>query len=154
MFQTFFARKVNDKIEPFRESDLSIEGSNSRVQEFLKLVQISQKDIENLRKIDDLMEEHAANIAERHYEMIMRIPEIKNIFEKHTYYERYTQAIIKYYKQLTKPQLNDEYIEYRKKIGKIHSRIRLTDEWLTATICRYARYYDPDGSGSPICRTQ
>lgn len=58
------------------------------------------------------METHAAAIADRHYQMIMDIPHIKEIFNTYSEYERYTTLITKYYKQLTKPALNEEYIQY------------------------------------------
>src|SRR5690554_181348 len=99
-------------------ANVNIKGTNTG--ELLKLIQLSETDLHSLRKIDTLMEEHAPIIAERHYNMIMNIPEIKKIFEKHSNKERYTTAIIKYYKQLTKPVLNEQYIQYRKKIGQIH----------------------------------
>ncbi|WP_188207274.1 globin-coupled sensor protein [Alkalibacillus aidingensis] len=76
-------------------------------------------------------------------EMIMDIPTIKDIFHKYSNKERYTTAIIKYYKQLTKPTLDEEYIEYRKKIGQIHNKIHLTDEWFIGSYTRVYEYIIP-----------
>lgn len=60
--------------------------------------------------IDDIMEEHAHTIANRHYCMIMDIPKIKDIFNTYTMYERYVTAITNYFKQLTKPKLDENYM--------------------------------------------
>src|SRR5690625_6775522 len=89
------------------------------------------------------MEEHAPHIAERHYNMIMDMPEIKKIFDSFTSYNRYVPAITNYYKQLTKPKLDNEYIQYRKKVGKIHSSIHLTEEWFIGSYIRVYEYLIP-----------
>ena len=74
-------------------SDLQVASKNPKVSEFLKLTQLTKKDLESLRKIDGIMDEHAETIANRHYDMIMEIPEIKNIFVQYSVKERYTKAI-------------------------------------------------------------
>lgn len=129
-------------IPTFTASDLN-NSLSEHIQEIIKLVQLSKKDLDHLHLIDDIMEEHAQEIAERHYEMIMDIPELKQLFDQFTTYDRYVPAIVHYYKQLTKPQLNDQYIESRKKIGKIHSHIRLTEEWFIGSYTRIYEYLIP-----------
>lgn len=51
----------------------------SKVSQFLKLNQLTKKDLESVKKIDGIMDEHAEKIANHHYDMIMEIPAIKNI---------------------------------------------------------------------------
>ncbi|WP_342507972.1 globin-coupled sensor protein [Sporosarcina sp. FSL K6-2383] len=130
-------------LAPIQESDIHIKAANPKIRELLKLTQLTQQDLVSLKKIDDIMEEHALTIADRHYDMIMNIPEIKEIFVQHSVKERYTAAIQKYYKQLTKPTLDDAYIDYRKLIGQIHSRIHLTDEWYIGSYIRVYEYLLP-----------
>lgn len=134
--------KVKDHIQSLEKSNISI-NKNRIISEWLNLCQLSQKDLEALAKIDHLMEEHAPIMADRHYQMIMAIPDIKDIFDRHSNYERYTKAITKYFQQLTKPKLDDTYIQYRKKIGMIHSRIHLTDEWFIGSYTRVYEYLIP-----------
>lgn len=125
------------------KSDIPVTSTNSKVPELLKLTQMTSKDLQNLKKIDDVMEEHAGEIAERHYDMIMNIREIKDIFVQHSTKERYTAAIEKYFVQLTKPTFNDAYIEYRTIIGEVHSRIGLHDEWYIGSYIRVYEYLLP-----------
>src|SRR5699024_7285604 len=131
------------QIPSFSATDLPLHKIPEEIHEIIKLVQLSKRDIEALHLIANLMEEHAPTIAERHYEMIMDIPEIKQIFEEFTTYDRYVPAITNYYKQLTKPQLDHTYIEYRKKIGAIHSHIQLTEEWYIGSYIRVYEYLVP-----------
>lgn len=58
----------------------------------------------------------------------MDIPEIKHVFNQYISYETYSSALIAYYKQLSKPIINKEYVHYRRKIGNIHSQIQLSEE--------------------------
>src|SRR5690625_4594020 len=136
-------RKRRIEIPSFTESTLLTNDLPAHIHDIIKLVQLSQEDLDALQLIDDIIEKHAPAIAERHYQMIMDIPEIKNIFETFTTYERYTTAITHYYKQLTKPHLDNEYIQYRKKVGKIHSSIQLTEEWFIGSYMRVYEYLIP-----------
>jgi len=131
------------QIPTFTKTDLVLENLPKNVHDIVNLVQLTTKDIEHLRLIDDLMEEHVETIAERNYEMVMDIPEVKEIFNEFTTYDRYVPAIINYFKQLTNPKLDDEYILYRKKIGAIHSRIKLTEEWYIGSYMRVYEFLMP-----------
>ncbi|TXL64374.1 hypothetical protein FHP05_08580 [Cerasibacillus terrae] len=134
--------KPEQYIDSFKSVDFSIDSMDS-ISDLLQLCQLTKKDLEALLKIDDIMEEHAAIIADRHYEMIMSISGIKDIFNQHTDYKTYTTIITAYFKQLTKPTINKEYIDYRKKIGQVHSRIHLTDEWYIGSYVRVYEYLLP-----------
>src|SRR5690625_5169742 len=136
-------RKKRINIPSFSSTDLPLDEIPETIHDIIKLVQLTNKDIEALELIDDLMEDHAPIIAERHYEMIMDLPEIKEIFDTFTTYDRYVPAITNYFKQLTKPQLNEEYVSYRKKIGAIHSKIQLTEEWFIGSYMRVYEYLVP-----------
>src|SRR5699024_7861112 len=105
--------------------------------------QLTNQDLEHLTLIDDLMEEHAETIAKRHYAAVMEIPEIRGLFEKYTTYDRQIMVISRYYKQITKGVVNQAYIDYRKKIGEIHSRIQLTEEWYIGAYMRAYEYLLP-----------
>lgn len=129
-------------IPDFSDSNV-FHGANGNIADVLQLVQLTTTDLDILQSIDDIMEEHAESLAYRHYQMLMELPETKEIFNQFTTYERYTTAITAYFKQLTKPVINDSYIQYRKKIGQIHSRIQLTEEWYLGSYVRVYEYLVP-----------
>jgi methyl-accepting chemotaxis protein len=134
---------VLEKIQPFRESDIEIQDMGQHMQQILKLIQLTQKEKTILQKISPLLKEHAPEMAKRHFDMIMELPQIKSIFEANSNFERYTTAIIKYYNQLPNTKIDKDYVEYRKKIGQIHSRIHLTDEWFIGSYIRVYEYLLP-----------
>ncbi|TRM10304.1 methyl-accepting chemotaxis protein [Lentibacillus cibarius] len=141
MMQTLFGKK--EKIPELGDQTYTIEGESARINELSKLLQITDGDFQNLRKIDPIMEEHAYEMAKRHYEMIMKIPEIQQIFNDNSNFERYTAAITAYFKELSKPKFTKDYVEYRKKIGRVHSRIGLYDEWYVGSYIRVYEYIIP-----------
>ena len=133
----------NEIIPQLHDDTYTIKEVNHRINEFSKLIQLTSRDFENVKKIDSIMEEHSFEIAKRHYEMIMMIPEIKQIFNENSLRDRYTAAIGEYFKQLTKPKLSKEYVAYRKRIGRVHSRIKLVDEWYIGSYLRVYEYLLP-----------
>lgn len=135
------ARRVS--IPNMNESNLVSGQIPAYLQSIVKLVQLTDKDVERLRHIDDMMDQHAITIAERHYEMLMQIPEMKTIFNRHTTYDRYVPAITKYFRELTKPSLDEAYMEQRKKIGAIHSEVQLSEEWFIGSYMRVYEYLVP-----------
>lgn len=130
-------------IPPLTKTMLASDSLPETVHDIVNWVQLTTKDIEHLRLIDNLMNEHVETIAERHYEMIMDIEEVKHIFNEYTTYDRYMPAIINYFKQLTNPKLDDEFIQSRKRIGVIHSKIKLTEEWYIGSYMRLYEYLIP-----------
>lgn len=136
-------KKKKVRIPSFTNDDLPLDSLPENVHDITKLVQLTVEDIEHLRLIDDIMEAHVETIADRHYQMVMDIPEIKKIFNTYTTYERYVPAIIHYFRQLTKPELSEQYIENRMNIGKIHSQIQLTEEWFIGSYMRVFEYLVP-----------
>lgn len=132
-----------ETIPELRNEAYAIEEVSNRINELLKLIQLTDQDFENVKQIDSIMEEHAKKIANRHFAMIMKIPEIKQIMDDNSNFERYTAAISVYFKELTKPKLTKDYVAYRKKIGRVHSRIGLTDEWYIGSYMRVYEYLLP-----------
>jgi len=139
----FTFRNKNTTIPNLTNDTLSFSQIDTYIKDIMNLVQLTENDIEHLHLIDKIMEEHAATIAERHYEIIMSVTDMKEIFNTFTTYDRYVPAIINYYKQLTKPNINRSYLESRVNIGRIHSRIQLTEEWFIGSYTRVTEYLTP-----------
>jgi len=132
-----------ESIPELHDDTYIIEDVNNRINELLKLLQITDQDFENVKKIDSIMEEHAFEMAKRHYDMVMKIPEIQQIMSENSNFDRYTKAITAYFKELSRPKFSKDYVEYRKKIGRVHSRIGLYDEWYVGSYIRVYEYLLP-----------
>src|SRR5699024_2987987 len=107
------------------ESVYQIEGASEQINQFLVWLQMTEKDLENVRLTENTFLEYIDPLAERHYEMILMIPELKIIMEEHSYYERYISLVKQYFSDLPKASLTKEHVSQLKKIGKVHSKIGL-----------------------------
>src|SRR5690625_6270973 len=85
------ARRVS--IPNMNESNLVSGQIPAYLQSIVKLVQLTDKDVERLRNIDDIMNQHAITIDEHHYEILMQIPVMKKIVNRYTSYDRFVIAL-------------------------------------------------------------
>lgn len=128
---------------PITRTNISFANIDSQLEDIFHLVQLTKEDIDHLQFIDDLINEHAEEIAKRHYNMIMELPQVKEIFHEYTKFDRYVPVFTNYLKQMARPTFDESFIRYRIKIGKIHSNIRLTDEWFIGSYMRVYEYLTP-----------
>lgn len=127
-------------LDAIKESDIQ---STERLNQKLKFLQLTKKDLEHLRKLEDIIEKHAAEITQRHYEMILEFPALKNIIDTHSTVERLSGTFIAYLKTIPKAHINIEYIQHRRKIGQAHSRIKMPQEWFIGSFTRVYEYLLP-----------
>lgn len=139
----FLKRRTNVSIAPLQQSDISIMNVDPQIKDIIHLVQLTDEDIKYIQYINHLIADHASEIAKRHYEMILQIADVKEIFDRYTVYDRYVPAFINYLNQISRPKIDAQYIAYRKKIGEIHSDISLSDEWFIGSYTRVYEYLTP-----------
>lgn len=134
----FLKRRTNVSVAPLQRTNV-----DPQVKDIIHLVQLSDEDLQYIQHIEHIINEHAAEIAKRHYEMILQLDDVKEIFDRYTTYDRYVPAFTNYLKQIARPQIDAQYIAYRKKIGEIHSDISLSDEWFIGSYTRVYEYLTP-----------
>lgn len=135
MFRTRH-KAYSQLVKPLSASDLS---SVPALEQKLHYLQIKQADINNLRKLTELMDRLAKPITERNYDMLFQIPEMLQIIKDHSTRERLTVTFIEYMKSIPRIELNEEYVTSRKRIGFIHNRVKLPPEWFLGA---YTRVYE------------
>lgn len=140
----FFARIspdfVQKQVQPFRENELE---STQRLNQKLKFLQISQDDLHHLRKLEGIFDTYAEAITLRHYEMIQEFVDLKAIIQGHSTVERLSRTFVSYLKSIPRVSINVEYIQSRRRIGQIHSRIQLSSEWFVGSFIRIYEYLFP-----------
>lgn len=139
----FLRRRTKVNIAPLQRTNISIANVDSQIQDIIHLVQLTDEDIQYIQLIGHIINEHAEEIAKRHYEMILELDDVKEIFDRYTTYDRYVPAFTNYLKQIARPQIDAQYVAYRKKIGEIHSDISLSDEWFIGSYTRVYEYLTP-----------
>lgn len=131
---------VSERVKSIQENEIQ---STKRLNQKLMFLQISHTDLENLKKLQEIIDRHAADITRRHYEILAQLPDLRRIIEEHSTVERLSKTFVQYIKSIPNVSITTDYIQSRRKIGQMHSRIGLSPEWFAGSFIRIYEYLTP-----------
>ena len=111
---------MNDKL-----TVISPKGSVSRLATLLELYSISDDDTEKIHSYGDIVVPKLDDFVSLFYDWLRKQPEFEEFFpdeETLVYVQKMSRG---YWEEFFRPELNDDYIEKRQKIGETHARIGL-----------------------------
>ena len=141
MVAIFFRKKVD--VTESRPTNLTVQETEFLTTDLINHLQLRESDLELIASIKDIILNESKNIANRHYELIMKASETKDIFENNTVYERWINVFTSYLNELARAKLDSTYINKLKKVGEVHSRIKLTEDWFIASFMRVFEHLTP-----------
>lgn len=138
----FFTKKFNveKKVRPFTDSDIQ---STERMKQKLSYLQLNNGDLENIKKVDYIIDKFSEDITTRHYEMVEKYANLQGIVDQYSTKQRLSKTFVQYLKSIPRSKIDQEFIAGRVKIGDIHSKIRLTPEFYTGSYIRVYEYLIP-----------
>lgn len=138
----FFSKKLNieDKVSSFTNTDIE---STERMRNKLTYLQLNQRDLDNVKKLEQMIDKHCEDITTRHYNVIGEFANLQNIIDQFSTKQKLSNTFNQYLKSIPRVEINQEYIMSRVKIGDIHSKIRLTPEYYTGSYIRLYEYLIP-----------
>lgn len=98
---------------------------------------ITEEDLTILNEHEALFNEVADEVVDRLYKKILSVPELRELIEKHSTLERLVQTQKQYFLSMTAGKLDENYINNRLHVGRVHSLIGLTSEWYLGTYMVY-----------------
>lgn len=110
------------------------------VKTYLEISGVTEKDLQAVVKHRGFFEEIVDDIVDRFYEQIFAVPRIRDKFNEFGNLERNKRMQRMYFLTLSDGKIDDEYVELRHRIGKVHARIGLAPEDFTA----FYRFYLAD----------
>jgi len=111
---------MNDKL-----TVISHKGSVSRLATLLELYSISDDDTEKIHSYGDIVVPKLDDFVSLFYDWLRKQPEFEEFFpdeETLVYVQKMSRG---YWEEFFRPELNDDYLEKRHKIGETHARIGL-----------------------------
>lgn len=138
----FFNRK-KVSVHETKPTDLSIQETEHLTIDLIQHLQLNNSDLEHISLIKDIIIEQAENIANRHYELIMEAKETKEIFTSNTEYKRWIHIFTNYLKEMSRATIDSTHINQLKKVGEVHSQIKLTEDWFIASFMRIYEHLTP-----------
>lgn len=95
----------------------------------LKFVRLSEQDLINLVKMKPFMEKHVEEIVKVFYDRLQEMPNLLRIINQYSTIDKLTQTLIRYLLDMVSENIDENYVNGRKRIGNVHNRIGLLPEW-------------------------
>ncbi|WP_074952620.1 methyl-accepting chemotaxis protein [Alicyclobacillus macrosporangiidus] len=127
--------------EPISPTDVPV---RDEMAEKLMYLQIFLRDLGLRHEIAAMIAPYLEQIAKRHYDVLELYPHLQQIIDGHSRRDRLEKTFVRYFRDLFLTDLTTaEFYEWRKKIGKRHSRIRVTSEWYAGSYVRLFEFLIP-----------
>jgi len=138
-----FKRKAVEEQLPQSLNDWShhpvtIEVQDPAIQQKLAMIGINEETLQIMKAQKQLFEANADKVVEQFYIKVSSIPHLMGIINQHSTIERLKVTQKMYFLSLADGRIDDQYIQNRRKVGRVHDRIRLDSEWFFGA---YQIYY-------------
>ena len=95
----------------------------------LNFVHLTERDLLNLANMKPIMEKNVEEIVKAFYDKLQQMPNLLGIINQYSTIERLTQTLIRYLLDMVSENIDESYVNGRKRIGQVHNRIGLSPEW-------------------------
>ncbi|OIJ08303.1 hypothetical protein BKP35_17750 [Anaerobacillus arseniciselenatis] len=131
-FLTF--KKANDKPKGFElkvddHFKSKIDTENNDIIKQLEIIDLSLEDLKLIKSLQPLIKEHQKDLVETFYSTILKADNLKTIIEQHSSVDRLRQTLEKHILEMFNGIINQEFIEKRTNVAKVHYRIGLEPKW-------------------------
>lgn len=106
----------------------------STYRKWLEFLQITEADLRLLHEARPLAEVVSDEVARRFYSQMARHDGMMKIVATHSNIDRLSVTLGRYFLSLFEGRIDDEYFEYRQKVGRIHYQIGVTPAWYVSMI--------------------
>lgn len=123
--------KTNKKLvlDNLDEINGNIAVMNENILTKIQMINLTNKDLKIIHKLHPIIENNIEHLVDEFYETIVEIKELKNIIEEHSTVERLRNTLKDHLIELFNGQINDDFLEKRVRVAKIHFYIGLKPAW-------------------------
>lgn len=104
---------------------------------------IEESDLERLSRLRPVLEERAPEFVLEFYHHLQKFPKTREMLEDPETLERLLELQRGYLLSLAGPELDDDYVEDRRSIGRTHERIGLEPRWYMSAYALYLSLLTP-----------
>ena len=127
MLGTLFARR------PARsQATGSLAVSDPEIAKRLQFIGLTARDLGTIATWREPCEHALDGLIDRFYAHILALPDTKAILDRHTTVERQRGLVTPYLRTLFTGTIDDAYVAYRRRVGKVHDDIDLDSSWYVA----------------------
>ena len=128
----------SERISSWDHHQVILDVKEEQIKQKLSMIGIDEETLKIMKEQKSLFEANADRVVEKFYEKVTAIPHLMNIIDHHSTIERLIKTQKVYFLSLADGVIDQQYIENRKRVGKVHERIQLDSEWFFGA---YQIYY-------------
>ena len=106
--------------------------SSPQDREKLNFIGITEEDLGIIKTWQDICLEVSDDLIDQFYDHVKKHSVTLNILNKYSSVERQRPLLTHYIKTFFNGKIDDQYLEYRRKVGVVHERINLDTSWYVA----------------------
>ncbi|MEK4253738.1 globin-coupled sensor protein [Ureibacillus sp. FSL K6-2830] len=95
----------------------------------LKLIHLTEEDLNLLTCIKPYIEKSIEEIVDTFYDALSSIPQLKSIINQHSTVERLKKTLSVHILEMFSGKINEEFIQKRMRIAQVHLKIGLLPKW-------------------------
>lgn len=104
----------------------------------LAILELTEEDLQIARALKPYIENAVSEIVLSYYRLIESIPQFKDMINRHSTSERLHQTLQKHVVEMFDGRIDEQYLENRRRISKMHVKIGLTTKWYLAAFEKLA----------------
>lgn len=113
----------------YGEATMMMAVGQSEIGEQLRMINFGDKDISILREMRPLVEKRIDWIVNLFYQSVLDVPKLEDIIRSHSTIERLKLTLKQHLLEMFTSDIDDEFIEKRLRIAKVHKRVGLEPKW-------------------------
>lgn len=123
--------------------DVSIDIQDPKMQEKLLMIDLTEQDLIRIKQISLLLDLHLDSLVKDFYRKILQSDELREMIERHTQVARLEKTLQVHLSELFNCQIDEEFLEKRIRVAKVHYQIGLQPAWYMGASKIYRiRYLD------------
>ncbi|MFT8362883.1 MAG: globin-coupled sensor protein [Sporolactobacillus sp.] len=120
---------VANWIEEAKQERVKIDVTNTNVREIMKMLNLTEYDLQLLKKIRPLVFEEISEIATNFYAKVYRVDKLKAIIDAFSSVEKLSKTLARHVMEIFDGTIDEAFLDRRYHVGKMHYRIRLTPSY-------------------------
>ncbi|WP_313893701.1 globin-coupled sensor protein [Psychrobacillus sp.] len=128
----FNRKQTNIGIEKENRYDVRLSITDKKVLEQMHLIHLTKETLQAMKQMEQAMVEHVPMAVRSFYDSVMGQPELEKIINKHSSRARLEEKLIQHVNGWFSGVMDDEYLEKRKVVARMHVHIGLETKWYLA----------------------
>jgi methyl-accepting chemotaxis protein len=129
MFASLLSRSTSTSA---RHNTGTISVSDPEISKRLAFIGLTERDLGTIANFRAPCEAALDELIDRFYAHIFTLPETRAIIHRHTTVDRQRALVTPYLRSLFSGNIDDAYVAYRRRVGKVHDDIDLDSAWYVA----------------------